>query len=985
MNRYQISPQYSVRRAVLPIADEQKNPLLDSSNDIYAICQNRVFRQAILCASESLFRSMNEYLEGKIIDPKRKRQVELSVAQYWMRMSTRATPFGLFSWVGICDINHSESSSARSFKASIDADYEWIFQVSKYLEDICFYDITFSANDLINDVAGHYRLPYIPGQSDNSERIEVKKTFLISFLIKECSQRKKSFEELSHSFKRLYPEADLDVLKLAVKDLLSKDFLISSLRPNLDKPNLLRTLLKQIERCRNAASMLEQIIEISNAMEYASENIFSDKCEDILLEIINSMREICDTQCVIKANLVCNEVSNILQQSDFEQLKDFANFFMSSITHIQSRFTLYDEYKDMFYDEYGDFRLVQLSEMLDKNIGIGLPYTYKESRVKIKGNKTYSNEPSFEIKRFLFSRYREALNNCSVIKLDEMLNDIGENALVGSFPNNIDLIFKIANDENGNRIYICNKDFGCIGAGRTLGRFSSGWRKAISLIECFKEDEKEDYICCDLLYIPKRLHLCNVATSPALHDYCISFFQESDKKKISVSDIYVGIQNDRFFLYSKSKRKKIKVKTSNLLYYFGDSPEIRFLKEVQLDGIIRWDTKVIDSLIQADYIPEIRYKSFVLYPETWKIVPPHKFKYFKDFDEWFLVKYSFLRTRKLALLFADNELRIDVGNLNSRYLIFRQLLKEDCVKIIKTYECSDLNNATEIVASFYQNEEKTYDKKADSSLSFAYEHNVDMTIGTECLSFELYGINNSEKYVAEHLTNLVASFKEKNIIDSFFYLHYANPKYHIRIRFFKRYILKSIEYIINCFNEQIKLGVIGSFKICPYDREIERYGGLNGIEIAEKLFYIDSKASMWALKNLSGEEREMYFVVSCLEYLKIWGWDLKQQLIWIDNKVTKGICSDRWRLVRSRYYKYYLEGNIYSISELSLEKEIVFQEYSLQGIDLPSEQERILSSLLHVFFNRMFGMNREKENQLLAYTKYLLHEIVARDMEQYKD
>ena len=169
MNRYQISPQYSVRRAVLPIADEQKNPLLDSSNDIYAICQNRVFRQAILCASESLFRSMNEYLEGKIIDPKRKRQVELSVAQYWMRMSTRATPFGLFSWVGICDINHSESSSARSFKASIDADYEWIFQVSKYLEDICFYDITFSANDLINDVAGHYRLPYIPGQSDNSE------------------------------------------------------------------------------------------------------------------------------------------------------------------------------------------------------------------------------------------------------------------------------------------------------------------------------------------------------------------------------------------------------------------------------------------------------------------------------------------------------------------------------------------------------------------------------------------------------------------------------------------------------------------------------------------------------------------------------------------------------------------------------------------------------------------------------------------------
>lgn len=127
MVKYNLFKNYLLRQAVLPTEEAKKNPLMTDAGQISVkdVWQNYIFRQAVLCASESLYNSMNDYIHGKISDPKWQKQIELSISQYWMRMSTRATPFGLFSSVGIGSTE--QFGTDGSLYAAIDADSEWIF------------------------------------------------------------------------------------------------------------------------------------------------------------------------------------------------------------------------------------------------------------------------------------------------------------------------------------------------------------------------------------------------------------------------------------------------------------------------------------------------------------------------------------------------------------------------------------------------------------------------------------------------------------------------------------------------------------------------------------------------------------------------------------------------------------------------------------------------------------------------------------------
>lgn len=981
MGKYLSCGKYFVRQAVLPAADAQNNPLLNTSKGLNTICHNTIFRQAVLCASESLYQSMNDYINGKIEDPKRIHQIELAISQYWMRMSSRATPFGLFSYVSIGN-SDSKHEIKKDLSALIDADYEWILSLSKSIEVQHIEKLSFISNGLISDLDKTYSLPYVPGQQNSMPTIP--KSQISSLLIDQCRGGQYSFQDLLTSIRSVIPKIDPTLFKSTVEELLINDFLISDLRPNLSSQHLITAFVNQLERIGIAENLSQKLRAILDLIEYSSSHIFERETEDCLLNIIKLMREINNTQHVLKTNLISKSNIDVLSKKDIKTLEDFANFFVSTLSYAQNRFTLYDEYKDLFLNKYGDFRLVQLTRMLDPQVGIGVPQTFKESRHKRKGIKAYSVDASKEFKYYALSKYREALQQHTEICVDDLLDKLATAPCTGIFPESFDLIFKISTDESGHKYFLCNKDFGCIGAGRTIGRFSPNWDIAINTIMQLNSNENnyDDILACDLLYLPQRLHLGNVATSPELHDYCLAFYQNSKKHMLSISDIYVGIKENRFFLYSKSLKQRLKVNTSNLLYYFGDSPEIRFLKEVQLDGFIRWDITIFDALMNLDYVPEIRYKSIILHPETWRIIPPQEFKGFSEFDKWFQENYSFLNDKPLAISYADNELKINLKNSNSRYLIYKHLIHNDSVSLVKTYNCQILKHTTEIVVPFssIRKGSLSNDGQMNQLLGTTLELERDpyIAIGQNWLSFELYGCSNPERYVSHELSELMEQLVRNEIIDSFYYLYYADPFQHIRIRLYKKGILHNIEQIIYSLNKQVQYHHIETFKLCPYNREIERYGGNVGMTSAEKMFCADSKCAIHLIKHFCPKEREIYYVISALSYMKIWGWDFRKQLDWLEKNICR-INNDKWRDIRNSYYNCYQENRIFLPAKLSWEKRNAISNYSNQNIKQPEMQERILAAILHMSFNRLFGMNQNKEKELTLYIRNLLREIIARE------
>lgn len=986
MAKYAMYKNYFVRQAVMPLSETEKNPLISDSglNSIDEICRNPIFRQAILCASESLYASMNDYISGKIYSAKRKRQIESSLCQYWIRMSTRATPFGLFSSVSMGNTELDNNSNA--FYAVVDADCEWLFTLSKVVEEKYLEHLSFITNDLVSDNGIYFKLPYIPGADDNTP-VMVEKNPITTYIVEQCKSAQKSYGDLIEEIQHIYPEIGNSHIRDNIKQLLGYDVILSSLRPNLHCSNLLGSFYEQLKKRNIANELSTQLEDCLAKIDYISNHIFAENTEQELFLLISNMRKLNNTARVLKIDLLKKPTQCVVNKENIADIEDFANFFVSALTHLKSKFTVYDEYKDLFLNEYGDYKMVQLSELIDQKTGIGLPHTFKEFHNKKRGQKVYKNEPSPQFLYYFIKKYRQAIQNSSAIVIDDMIDKIGTRENLGNAPVSFDLIFKIATDDEGKSVFICNKDFGCIGAGRTIGRFTANWKEAADIMKdlSLAEHTDKDCVICDLLYMPKRLHLGNVATGSKLYEYSLAFYQHTTQHHIPISDLYIMIENNKFQLVSKQLGKKIKVNTSNLLYYFGDSPEIRFIKEIQFDGVIRWECDILDRLLSFDYMPEIRYKSFILRPETWTIVPPIRFACFDNFDKWFVEEYGFLKNKRVSLLFADNELLIDINNQQCRYLIYKQYLHENRVTIVKYYSSDNVSYATEISLPFicedkiFEHNVKCVNGIQNNKNQISFISNRTLQLGKEWVTLNLYGCPAPEKYISNQLKKTISKMISLGLIDGFFFLHYADPMYHIRVRFFKKNGSLDMDKITTCFNEHIKNGYVFSFEFTTYNREVERYGGQEGTRAAEGIFCIESQIVMQLPTTFTDEQRERFFVTFCLYYLKMWNWNDDQQLEWLNKHTNPQKYSSQWRKCRCKYNEFY-----YSSKETYLSKELqkkweeaisFYRTIFSGGLDM---QQRILSSLLHMFFNRNFGMNRDKEERLMTFARNLLCDILFR-------
>lgn len=135
------------------------------------------------------------------------------------------------------------------------------------------------------------------------------------------------------------------------------------------------------------------------------------------------------------------------------------------------------------------------------------------------------------------------------------------------------------------------------------------------------------------------------------------------------------------------------------------------------------------------------------------------------------------------------------------------------------------------------------------------------TPGSEWIYFKIYAGNKTlDNILLQDISYVVNRLNKLEIIEKWFFIRYADPDSHIRVRFLIN-DSKQIGEVITLLNRRlsylVKSNSIWKIQLDTYNRELERYGN-DFIEESESIFCKDSECILNLLKPIKQSQNENY-------------------------------------------------------------------------------------------------------------------------------
>lgn len=133
--------------------------------------------------------------------------------------------------------------------------------------------------------------------------------------------------------------------------------------------------------------------------------------------------------------------------------------------------------------------------------------------------------------------------------------------------------------------------------------------------------------------------------------------------------------------------------------------------------------------------------------------------------------------------------------------------------------------------------------------------------GSPWLYLKIYaGSKTMDELLAHSISSIVKKLKQQDVICKWFFIRYADPDKHLRIRILMKNqpnLGEIINYFHSNLNKKINEGLIWKIQLDTYNRELERYGN-KMIEHAESVFSADSDCILSIIKILYRIRNENY-------------------------------------------------------------------------------------------------------------------------------
>jgi thiopeptide-type bacteriocin biosynthesis protein len=415
-------------------------------------------------------------------------------------------------------------------------------------------------------------------------------------------------------------------------------------------------------------------------------------------------------------------------------------------------------------------------------------------------------------------------------------------------------------------------------AANPLGRFCNGDKELTQRVREYLLDEEKDMEECifaEVAHLPQT-RIGNIVSRPVLRTYEIPYLAASGVTKenqIPAADLYISVNHAEIVLKSKTLNRRIIPRLSTGHNYSSGSLALyRFLGDLQrqhTEFSSLWDWGLNSNV---SFLPRVSYGRIVLSQAQWLInLKDHtelRSKSFSNLLPYFKSLTDRYELPRFVLLSeGDNELFIDMENETCLQLLKDRLTKRKLVKLVEFLSTTDRCFVQNSRGEKFASEIVIPIRKSGSSPKQPIQHEVkspaggrSFAFGSEWLYVKIYcGPKTAERIMIEAISPLVKTLLSERIIQRWFFIRYADPDAHIRIRFHgaNKFWIEVMDRMNHCLEHYLGEKLITKLQIDTYDRELERYGHQT-IEKCENLFWHDSEAVLGFIQHLVSDEDETY-------------------------------------------------------------------------------------------------------------------------------
>lgn len=860
---------------------------------------NPLFIYALYIASKDLLKELERYLaDPAAFNQKKADKLHKSLYKYWVRACTRSTPYGLFAGCTTGTIGDSTSLQLNDMQAAhqfVRLDMDYYTKICNHIQQLPEVGkvLRYYPNNSIYKTGEKYR--YAEYTITNNRRKYLLTSVEDSVFLKKIIREAAAGLTMEAIVQLILEEDDTISPEEAgafVQELISSQLLIAEIEPKITGKDNLESLTDRLSSIEAAAAIREALLSL--------QQLFSQ--QDFERSRLAAIHQVCDTSFPLSAPKDLLQIDLFKTASQFQLSETLTKDIVAQVNSLLALAHGYTKgqsemsnFITRFREQY-EAQEMPLNLVLDGETGIGYgtgienavhaPFVEDVGNAAAPENTTVSWS---KVQQLCLDKYEQFLRDglSEVHVTDDDLKALGDAETVqmasSCYMFGTLLASSAAEADNGNYQFAL-QSLGGPSAANLLGRFCSGDPVLAEKVKEVLEAEAAgapDVVMAEVVHFPEA-RAANVLIRPALRPYEIPYIGIAgvpEDHQIPVSDLMVSVRNNEVILRSRRLNKRVVPRLSSAHNYsYNSLPVYKFLCDLQhQSGVsnLYWDWGV---LANRQRLPRVVYKNLIVSRACWTLTAKEIEKLGDDktalqqFFDQYRAKQGM--PEKVLLAESDNELLIDLTRPAAIQLLAEQVRKTTSVKLKEFLFDEQQGVVRDPENNVYSHElliPLTCTLAADKPRPVAGKTAEAVPVpsaprsytpGSEWLYVKIYcGYRVAEELLAGYFAPQVLEWQEDGLFEQFFFLRYADPQPHIRIRFLNRVhpanndvILHRIETAIQPY---IRNGQVNRIQCDTYVRELERYGA-DTIALSEQLFSSDSFAVLGLISMLEGAEGEVY-------------------------------------------------------------------------------------------------------------------------------